>query len=260
VAASVDAQRALSEFMYEMAATHQLPHALETYHVKAVPNIPGAAASPANTRYLPVEAVIVPDDEPLPAVFAAAEVSREHSRELIARHFERERTDWESAFPGRPYELERHCYSTTLAGKTYLVAPLKPEPGIKRKPLIASRLKPLGYKSPGSSGNYYFSKQLSPADVIVCSFDFGTWRTTLHANLSYQCTPPNGAPFKLGVPLIAWTVEPVVHDTGIAVRDVPLTSEKNLGMTFDNIAFIAERVGQHFVGAWREAAGMRLTL
>jgi hypothetical protein len=261
VAASVEAQRAALEFMYELAAAHELPHALETYHVKAVPNIPGASASPADTRYLPVEAVVVPDDEPLPAAFEAAAVTREHSRELIARHFERERADWQSAFPGRPYELERHCYTTMLEGKPYLVAALKPQPGIKRKPLIANRLKPLGYKSPGSSGNYYFSKQLSPVDVMLCRFDFGTWRGTLHANLWYQCTPPgSAATFKLHVPFIAWTVEPIVHDTGISVRDVPLTSEKNLGMTFDNIAFIAERVERHFVGAWREAAGLRLTL
>ena len=256
MAERVEAQRAVLEFMYELAAKHELPHALETYHVKAVPNISEAPPSAANTRYLPVEAVIVPDDEPLPSAFKAAGITREGSRELIARHFERERADWQSAFPGRQYELERHCYTTSLDGKPYLVAALKPQPGIKRKPLIASRLKPLGYKSPGSSGNYYFSKALSPDDKMLCSFDFGTWRGTLNADLSYQCTPPGSPdPFKLRVAFIPWTVEAVVHEAGIAVREVPLTSEKNLGMTFDNIAFLAERVERHFVSTWRQAAG-----
>jgi hypothetical protein len=253
----VNARRAVSEFMYELAAKHELPHALETYHVKAVPNISDATPSPANTRYLPVEAVIVADDEPLPEAFEAAGVTREASRALIARHVERERADWQSAFPGQPYEVERHCYTTVLDGKPYLVAALNPQPGIKRKPLIASRLKPLGYKSPGSSSNYHFTKVLSVADSMQCSFDFGTWRGTLVANLSYQYTPPgSAASFTLRVPFIAWAVEPVVHEAGIAVRDVPLTNEENLGMTFDNIAFIAERVEQRFVGAWREAAGL----
>jgi hypothetical protein len=252
----VNARRAVSEFMYELAAKHELPHALETYHVKAEPNISDAPPSPANTRYLPVEAVIVADDEPLPAALAAAGVAREASRELIARHVERERADWQSAFPGQPYEIERHCYTTLLDGKPYLVAALKPQPGIKRKPLIASRLKPLGYTSPGSSSNYHFAKVLSSADSMQCRFDFGTWRGTLNADLWYQCTPPGGAAFTLRVPFIAWAVEPVVHDAGIAVRDVPLTNEENLGMTFDNIAFLAERVEQRFVSAWREAAGL----
>jgi hypothetical protein len=58
------------------------------------------------------------------------------------------------------------------------------------------------------------------------------------------------------VPFIAWAVEPVVHDAGIAVRDVPLTNEENLGMTFDNIAFLADRVEQRFVSTWRKAAGL----
>jgi len=255
--AHVNAQRAVSEFMYELAVKHELPHALERYHVKAVPNISDAPPSPANTRYLPVEAVIVADDEPLPAVFAAAVVTREESRERIARHFERERADWHAAFPAQPYELERHCYTTVLDGKPYLVAALKPQPGIKRKPLIASRLKPLGYTSPGGSSNYHFAKALSRADSMQCRFDFGTWRGTLNADLSYQCTPGGGvAAFTLRVPFIVWTIEPVEHDAGVSVRDVPLTNEKNLAMTFDNIAFIAERVEQRFVAAWREAAGL----
>ena len=253
--ANVNARRAVSEFMYELAATHGLPHALERYHVQAVPNISDAPPSPANTRYLPVEAVIVADEAPLPAAFEAAGVTREGSRELIARHFERERADWQSAFPGQPYELERHCYTTVLDGKPYLVAALKPQPGIKRKPLIASRLKPLGYKAPGGSSNYHFTKVLSPADSMQCRFDFGTWRGTLNADIWYQCTPSaSAAAFTLHLPFIAWTIEPVEHAAGISVRDVPLTNEKNLGMTFDNIAFIAERVEQRFVSAWRQAA------
>lgn len=254
---ALEAARAVSEFMYALAAEHELPHVLETYHVKAVSNISGAPESVADTHYLPVEAIIVPDDQPLPAVFEAAGVTRRESQEQIARHFERERADWKSAFPGQPYELERHCYRTTLEGKPYLVAPLKPQPGIKRKPLIASRLKPLGYKSPGSATNYFFSKTLSPVDAMTCSFDFGTWRRTLSTNLWYQCTPPGGAgAFKVHVPFIVWTVEPVTHAGGVAVRDVPLTNEQNLGMTFDNIAFVAQRVEGHFVPRWREAAGV----
>ena len=42
------------------------------------------------------------------------------------------------------------------------------------------------------------------------------------------------------------------HAAGIAVTDIPHTTEKNLIRTFDNIAFLAKKLEEDVVPRWRQ--------
>ena len=132
------------------------------------------------------------------------------------------------------------------------------EPGRNRTKIIGVRLRPLGYKG-GKS--YFYTKKLSENETLECSFDFGTWRSTLNSRFTYDCNPHNISEdvddrkqrFHLRLPLIYWTVGMQEHAEGIAVADIPHTTEKNLMRTLDNIAFLAKKLEEDMVPRWRQA-------
>jgi hypothetical protein len=255
------ATKIATEYMYDLALNRQLPHALEDYHVKAVwigaepPSSPG----PGQIQYYPLDAVIVPDDEPLPSALIKAGLTREHNQSIISRQQEKDRKLWESEFSSdRPFD-PRPRFCTVLDGKEYMVARLDREPGAERAKIIGARLRPLGYKG-GKS--YFYTKKLSENEALGCNFDFGTWRSTLNSAFTYDYNPHNTSEdvddrkqrFHLRLPLIYWTVGMQEHAEGIAVADIPHTTTKNLMRTFDNIAFLAKKLEEDIVSQWRQLA------
>ena len=259
--AKIQAEKAATEYMYKLTLNRQLPHVLEDYYVKAVrigaepPYIPGQVI------YAPLDAVIVPDDEPLPAAFVKAGITREHSQSVISRQQGKDRKLWESEFSSdRPFNPKPQ-FHTVIDDKDYLVAYLKKEPGVERAKIIGARLRTLGYKGGRS---YYYSKKLSEQETLVCSFDFGTWRNSLNSHFSYGFRPPGTEEritkhnkhqcFNMGVTFIYWTIGMQEYPQGISVMGMPHTTEKNLMLTFDNIAFLAKKLEEEIVPQWRQLA------
>ena len=255
------ATKIATEYMYDLALNRQLPHALEDYHVKAVwiGAEPPYSPSPGQIQYYPLDAVIVPDDEPLPSALIKAGLTREHNQSIISRQQEKDRKLWESEFSSdRPFDPRPRFY-TVLDGKEYMVARLDREPGAERAKIIGARLRPLGYKG-GKS--YLYTKKLAENETLGCNFDFGTWRSTLNSAFTYDYNPHNTSEnvedrtqrFHLRLPLIYWTVGMQAHAEGIAVADIPHTTAKNLMRTFDNIAFLAKKLEEDMVPQWRQLA------
>ncbi len=251
------AQKVATEYMYHLALNRQLPHALEDYHVEAVLNGAEPPYRPGEVRYLPIEAVVTTNDETLPAALLKAGITREQGHVLISRQIEKNRKLWESEFSSdRPFDPEPR-FHTVLDGKTYPVVILDHEPGVNRKKIIGDRLRPLGYKG-GKS--YSYTKKLSENETSGCSFDFGTWRGTLNSAFTYDYNRHNTSEdvndrkqrLLLRLPLIYWTVGMQEHAEGIAVADIPHTTEKNLMRTFDNIAFLAKKLEEDMVPRWRQ--------
>jgi hypothetical protein len=251
------AQKVATEYMYHLALNRQLPHALEDYHVEAVLNGAEPPYRPGEVHYLPIEAVVTTNDETLPAALLKAGITREQGQFLISKQIEKNRKLWESEFSSdRPFDPEPR-FHTVLDGKTYPVVILDHEPGVNRKKIIGDRLRPLGYKG-GKS--YFYTKRVSENETLGCSFDFGTWRSTLNSTFTYDYNPHNTSEdvddgkkrFHLRLPLIYWTVGMQEHSEGIAVTDIPHTTEKNLIRTFDNIAFLAKKLEEDVVPRWRQ--------
>jgi len=100
------AQKVATEYMYHLALNRQLPHALEDYHVEAVLNGAEPPYRPGEVHYLPIEAVVTPNDEALPAALLKAGITREQSQFLISKQIEKNRKLWESEFSSdRPFDV-----------------------------------------------------------------------------------------------------------------------------------------------------------
>ncbi len=141
------------------------------------------------------------------------------------------------------------------------MALLDKESSAERAKIISARLRPLGYTG-GKS--YYYSKKLSDQETLICHFDFGTWRGNLDSSFSYGFRPPGVEErftvhnkhqrFSLSVPFIYWTIGMQEHSTGISIMSMPHTTEKNLMLTLDNIAFLAKKLEEEMVPHWQRLA------
>ena len=88
------ARKVATEYMYDLALHRHLPYALEDDHVKATRIGSQEPYSPGEVRYMPLLAVVVLGDEPLPAAFIKADITRERSQSLIAKQQEKDRAIW----------------------------------------------------------------------------------------------------------------------------------------------------------------------
>ena len=130
------ARKVATEYMYDLALHRHLPYALEDYHVKATRIGSQEPYSPGEVRYMPLLAVVVLGDEPLPAAFIKADITRERSQSLIAKQQEKDRAIWESEFSSdKPYNPEPQYY-TVLEAHNYPVVILDKEAGVKREKII----------------------------------------------------------------------------------------------------------------------------
>jgi hypothetical protein len=244
------ARQAAAQYMYGLALHRDLPHALEEYHVTALRNGASPPYGPGEVRYMPLEAVVIADDEPLPAAFVNAGITREASRSLILKQQDKDQALWQSEFPDRPYD-RAPMFHAVLDGKAYPVVLLDKEAGIKRDKIVGMQLKPLGYKGRA----YCYTKKLTEVETMTCEFDFGTWRGSLDAALIYKRRLPDmPRDFTLRLPLIAWPVGKQEHADGISVANIPHTTERNLLRTAENMAFLATKLEQDLVPQWRQLA------
>ncbi len=245
------AKKVATEYMYDLALHRHLPHALEDYHVKALRIGAHEPYSPGEIRYMPLEAVVVSDLEPLPAAFIKADITRERSQSLITKQQEKYRVLWESEFSSdKPYNPQPQ-FHTVLDGHNYPVVILHREPGVKREKIIGPRFKPLGYKGK----NYRYNKKISEYETLECRFDFGTWRNSLDSTFMYDRVSHDALQrLSVRIPFIYWTIGKQEHAEGIVVMYIPFTTEKNLTMTFDNIAFLAQKLEEEMVPEWRQLA------
>ena len=245
------AKKVATEYMYDLAHHRHLPYALEDYHVKALRIGAHEPYRPGEIRYMPLEAVVVSDLEPLPAAFIKADIRRERSQSLITKQQEKDRALWESEFSReKPFNPEPR-FHTVLEGHNCPVVILDREPDVKREKIIGTRLKPLGYKGK----NYRYNKKVSEYETLECRFDFGTWRNSLHSTFMYGRVSHDAEQrFSVRIPFIYWTIGKQEHAEGIVVMYIPFTTGKNLTMTFDNIAFLAQKLEEEMVPEWRQLA------
>ncbi len=102
--AKIQAEKGATEYMYNLALNRRLPHALEDYYVKAVLIGAEAPYGVGQERYVSLDAVIVPEGEPLPAALVKAGITREQSQLLISQQQDKNRKLWESEFSAdRPF-------------------------------------------------------------------------------------------------------------------------------------------------------------
>jgi hypothetical protein len=217
------ARKVATEDLYDLALHRHLPHALKDYHVKALWNGSHEPYRPGEIQYMPLEAVVVSDDEPLPAAFIKADITRERSQSLIIKQQEKDRARWESDFSSdQPYNPEPR-FHTVLEGHNYPVVILDREPDVKREKIIGTRFKPLGYKGK----NYSYMRKHPNMKTLECCFDFGTWRNSLHSTFMYgRVSHAAEQRFSVRIPFIYWTIGKQEHAEGIAVMHIPLTTEK----------------------------------
>lgn len=104
------------------------------------------------------------------------------------------------------------------------------EKGVRRKPIVARHLKPLGYAAAtGQNGPGYlaFEKRREDGVRLTVTFDFGSWRNTVLGILHYvhgNLRVPVGVPCDASVP------------------EVPVLTAELLDKTMANAAFAIEEI------------------